>query len=48
VDDLGVRDGAKLVYGLKERPIAKDLLALGERWCPYRTIATWYLWRGLA
>jgi DNA-3-methyladenine glycosylase II len=48
VDDLGVRDGAKLVYGLKERPIAKDLLALGERWRPYRTIATWYLWRGLA
>lgn len=48
VDDLGVRDGAKLVYGLKDRPIAKDLLAIGERWRPYRTIATWYLWRGLA
>ena len=48
VGDLGVRDGAKLVYRLKERPIAKDLLELGERWRPYRTIATWYLWRGLA
>jgi DNA-3-methyladenine glycosylase II len=48
VGDLGVRDSAKLVYGLKERPIAKDLLALGERWRPYRTIATWYLWRGLS
>jgi DNA-3-methyladenine glycosylase II len=48
VGDLGVRDSAKLVYGLKERPIAKDLLALGERGRPYRTIATWYHWRGLS
>jgi len=48
VDDLGVREGAKVAYGLKERPTAKALTDLGERFRPYRTIATWYLWRGLA
>lgn len=48
VDDLGLREGVKVAYGLKERPGAKSLTDLGERWRPYRTIATWYLWRGLS
>ncbi|MDQ3439879.1 MAG: hypothetical protein M3478_05965 [Planctomycetota bacterium] len=48
VDDLGLREGVKVAYGLKERPGAKALTDLGERWRPYRTIATWYLWRGLS
>lgn len=26
-------------------PKAKELLAFGERWRPYRTVASWYLWR---
>jgi DNA-3-methyladenine glycosylase II len=47
VDDLGLREGAKVAYRLKERPSAKALIDLGESWRPYRTIATWYLWRGL-
>ena len=47
VDDLGLREGAKVAYGLKERPGTAALADLGERWRPYRTIATWYLWRGL-
>src|SRR5918993_6095180 len=46
VDDLGLREGVKVAYGLSERPGAKALMELGERWRPYRTIATWYLWRG--
>ena len=48
VDDLGLREGVKVAYGLKERPGADVLTDLGERWRPYRTIATWYLWRGLS
>jgi DNA-3-methyladenine glycosylase II len=45
VDDFGVRKSAQLGYGLKELPGKKDLLELGEKWRPWRTIATWYLWR---
>jgi 3-methyladenine DNA glycosylase/8-oxoguanine DNA glycosylase len=48
VDDLGLREGVKVAYGLHERPGAKALTVLGQRWRPHRTIATWYLWRGLA
>ena len=45
VDDLGLREGTKDVYGLKERPGAKECIAIGEKWRPWRTVATWYLWR---
>ena len=45
VDDLGLREAVREVYGLPERPGAKDLTNRGELWRPYRTIATWYLWR---
>jgi DNA-3-methyladenine glycosylase II len=48
VDDLGLREGVKVAYGLKERPGAKALTEIGERWRPCRTIATWYAWRGLS
>lgn len=47
VTDYGVRSGFALVYGLKELPAPKDLLAHGERWRPYRTVASWYLWRAV-
>jgi DNA-3-methyladenine glycosylase II len=45
VDDFGVRNGYRLAYGLDEMPKPKELLALGERWRPHRTTASWYLWR---
>jgi DNA-3-methyladenine glycosylase II len=45
VDDLGLRDAVKDVYGLKERPTAKELTLLAELWRPWRSLATWYLWR---
>ena len=43
--DLGVRKGFARVYGLDEMPTPKALLAYGERWAPYRSVASWYLWR---
>lgn len=46
VADLGLQEAAKRSYGLTERPKAAELTALAEPWRPYRTIATWYLWRG--
>ena len=47
VDDLGVqRAVASLYHGA--RPMTKrQIVRLGERWMPWRTVATWYLWRSL-
>jgi DNA-3-methyladenine glycosylase II len=45
VDDLGLREGVKEIYGLSQRPTAAELTELAEPWRPYRTIATWYVWR---
>ncbi|MGH0032340.1 MAG: DNA-3-methyladenine glycosylase family protein [Myxococcota bacterium] len=45
VGDYGVRKGAMLLYGLPELPKADALGALAEPWRPYRSVASWYLWR---
>ena len=45
VDDFGVRKGFALAFGLPEQPKPKELAAYGERWAPFRTVASWYLWR---
>lgn len=45
VDDLGVRKGAQFVDKLDEMLKPKELLERGERWGPYRTYASLYLWR---
>jgi DNA-3-methyladenine glycosylase II len=45
VDDLGLREGIKDLFDLPERPTARRATELAEPWRPYRTVATWYLWR---
>jgi DNA-3-methyladenine glycosylase II len=45
VDDLGVRKGLQRVDRLEAMPTPKELAARGERWGPYRTLASLYLWR---
>ena len=45
VDDLGVREGVREIYDLPARPTAKELTALAEPWRPFRSVATWYVWR---
>lgn len=45
VTDYGVRQGFKRVHGLGELPAAQALAAHGERWRPFRSVASWYLWR---
>jgi DNA-3-methyladenine glycosylase II len=47
VDDLGVRAGYGLAWELPELPAPKELLPLGERFRPYRTVAAWYCWRAV-
>jgi DNA-3-methyladenine glycosylase II len=45
VDDFGFRTGVKESYGLAELPERRALREMGEKWRPYRSIATWYFWR---
>jgi len=45
--DYGVRKGFARIYGMAELPSPKELLELGEKWRPHRTVAAWYFWRAL-
>lgn len=45
VCDLGVRRGFMLAYDRPELPTAPELQQRGECWRPYRSVASWYLWR---
>lgn len=47
VDDYGVRKGFALIFEKPELPKRQELEARAERWRPYRSIASWYLWRAL-
>jgi DNA-3-methyladenine glycosylase II len=47
VDDYGIRFGYKIAYGKRTIPKPGALAKLGERWAPYRTTASWYLWRAV-
>jgi len=47
VGDLGIVNAAQKLYRLRKRPDAKRLLAIGEAWRPYRSVACWYLWQSL-
>jgi DNA-3-methyladenine glycosylase II len=47
VGDFAVRKGFALAYGLKESPKPKQLAEHGERWRPYRSVASWYMWRAV-
>lgn len=45
--DLGVRKGFMLTYGLDELPAEKELMVYCERWRPYRSVGSWYMWRAV-
>ena len=47
VDDFGVREGYRVLYELDAQPKPRELATLGEAWAPYRSIATWYLYRAV-
>jgi DNA-3-methyladenine glycosylase II len=47
VGDLGVRRAVERAYGLEALPSAEELERLGERWAPYRSVASLYLWESL-
>jgi 3-methyladenine DNA glycosylase/8-oxoguanine DNA glycosylase len=47
VDDYGIRKGFAVAFKKRELPAPKDLAKRGERWRPYRTVASWYLWQAV-
>jgi 3-methyladenine DNA glycosylase/8-oxoguanine DNA glycosylase len=47
VADFGVRHGFRLTYDLPEMPDPKVLLKHGECWRPFRSVASWYMWRAV-
>lgn len=47
VDDLGIVNAVKNVYRLRQPPTAERIRKIGEAWRPYRSVASWYLWRSL-
>jgi DNA-3-methyladenine glycosylase II len=48
VGDLGVRKAIQKVYTLPDLPTPSTMLAISQPWKPYRSIATWYLWKSLS
>lgn len=47
LNDLGIRKGFQRVYGMRRLPAARTLERAGRLWAPYRSVASWYLWRAL-
>jgi len=47
VDDYGVRKGFAKTFARRKLPTPKQLMKIGEKWRPYRSVAAWYFWRAL-
>lgn len=45
LDDLGIRKGFQRVYGMKKLPAARTMTRRGKHWQPFRSAASWYLWK---
>jgi DNA-3-methyladenine glycosylase II len=45
--DLGIRNAIRKAYNLPELPQPAEMATMAERWRPYCTVASWYLWRSL-
>jgi len=47
VGDLGIIIAVQKAYKLRTRPTPDRLRKIGEAWRPFRSVASWYLWRSL-
>ena len=45
VNDTGLKRAFRLAYNLRQMPSADEMISIGEPWKPYRSVASWYLWR---
>jgi len=44
-DDFAILEGYKRLKKLETAPKRKQMAEIGQAWSPYRTVASWYLWR---
>ena len=47
VGDLGLKKGIKKLHSMQELPTDEEMEKIAKKWRPYRTVATWYLWKSL-
>ena len=47
VGDLGIRNAIRKAYGLAELPQPAEMEVMAQRWRPYCSVASWYLWRSV-
>lgn len=45
INDAGLKKALKISYQLLELPSIEKMISISEPWKPYRTVASWYLWR---
>jgi len=45
VNDAGLKRALKVAYHLQQVPSPDEMISIGEPWRPYRSVASWYLWR---
>jgi DNA-3-methyladenine glycosylase II len=48
VTDLGIRKAMQKIYALPALPKPSEMLAISQPWRPYRSVATWYLWKSVS
>ena len=47
IDDLAVRAGMRIVYGLPPEATRAEMTTIAEGWRPYRSFGSWYMWRAI-
>jgi DNA-3-methyladenine glycosylase II len=47
VGDLGLKKGIQRLYSMSDLPEEEEIEELAEKWRPYRSVATWYIWKSL-
>lgn len=45
VNDAGLKRAFQVAYGLQQMPSADEMISISQPWRPYRSVASWYLWR---
>ncbi|HIH07458.1 MAG TPA: DNA-3-methyladenine glycosylase 2 family protein, partial [Candidatus Nitrosotenuis sp.] len=44
--DLGLRNGIAKLFEIS-KPTDEQIIKIASKWSPYRTVATWYIWKGV-
>jgi DNA-3-methyladenine glycosylase II len=47
IGDIGLQNAMAILYNKGERMLPAQMRECAERWAPWRSVATWYLWRAL-